>query len=107
MPRGLDTTRDITPQAAAIKAANYDFVARYISQAHWKVIGAGEAAAIAAAGLELVLVYEDGPTAADYFSFGRGQADGVRAAQQASLLGAPAACGLYFAVDYDASADDN
>ena len=106
MPRGFDTTRDITPQVAAVKAANYDFVARYLSQSHWKVIGTGEAAAIAAAGLALVLVYEDGPTASDYFSFGRGQADGIRAAQQASLIGAGAGSVLYFAVDYDAASSD-
>jgi hypothetical protein len=54
----------------------------------------------------LVLVYEDGPTTSDYFSFGRGQADGTRAAQQASLVGAPAGTVLYFAVDYDASTTD-
>jgi len=77
-----------------------------LSQSHWKVVGASEAAAIGAAGLELVLVYEDAPTAANYFSFGRGQADGTRAAQQASLIGAPAETALYFAVDYDASTGD-
>jgi hypothetical protein len=106
MPIGFDTTQNTTALAAEIKGLNYDFVARYLSQSHWKVIGAAESAAIAGAGLALVLVYEDGPTTADYFSFGRGQADGIRAAQQADLLGAPAGTALYFAVDYDASADD-
>lgn len=106
MPRGFDTTRDTTTLAAAIKAAGYDFVGRYLSQSHWKVIGPAEAAALSAAGLSLVLVYEDGPTTPNYFSFGRGQADGTRAAQQAGLFGAPAGTTLYFAVDYDASADD-
>jgi hypothetical protein len=77
-----------------------------LSQAHWKVIGGAEAAAIAAAGLALVLVYEDGPTTADYFSYGRGQADGIRAAQQADLLGAQPGVAIYFAVDYDASSAD-
>jgi hypothetical protein len=106
MPRGFDTTQDTTLKLADIKAANYDFVARYLSQSHWKVIGPAEAAAITAAGLGLVLVYEDGPTTSDYFSFGRGQADGTRAAQQAGLIGAPAGTAIYFAVDYDASSDD-
>ncbi len=106
MPRGFDTTQDVTRHVTAIKAGNYDFVARYLSQSHWKVIGATEAAAIAAAGLGLVLVYEDGPTTAHYFSFGRGQADGMRAAQQAQLIGAPPAIVLYFTVDYDASTSD-
>jgi hypothetical protein len=106
MPKGFDTTQDTTPHVAAIKANEYDFVARYLSQSHWKVVGAAEAAAITAGGLGLVLVYEDGPTASNYFSFGRGQADGVRAAQQASLIGAPSDTVLYFAVDYDASTAD-
>jgi Domain of unknown function (DUF1906) len=106
MPKGFDTTQDTTPHLAAIKAESYDFAARYLSQSHWKVIDAAEAAAISAAGLELVLVYEDGPTTSDYFSFGRGQADGTRAAQQAGLIGAPTGTVLYFAVDYDASAAD-
>jgi hypothetical protein len=104
MSRGLDTTRDLTLYATAIKAANYDFVARYLSQSHWKVVG--EARAIEAAGLALVLVYEDCPTTSDYFSLGRGQADGIRAAQQALLIGAPTGTVLYFAVDYDASTKD-
>jgi hypothetical protein len=106
MPKGFDTTQDITSHAAAIKAGNYDFVARYLSQSHWKVINTQEAAAISAAGLGLVLVYEDAPTASDYFSFGRGQADGTRASQQAVLIGAPTGTVLYFAVDYDASSSD-
>ena len=106
MPRGFDTYHNISTQAAAIRAASYDFVARYLSQSNWKVIGAAEAAAIAAAGLQLVLVYEDASTASDYFSFGRGQADGTRAAQQAGLLGAPALSVIYFAVDYDSSDDE-
>jgi|SRR5215469_550838 len=103
MARGLDTTRNIKQQAAAIKASNCDFVARYLSQSHWKTVDKDEATAINAAGLGLVLVYEDGPTSSDYFSFGRGQADGSRAAQQAQLIGAPSGIVIYFAVDYDAS----
>jgi hypothetical protein len=106
MPKGFDTTQDVTTHVAAIKAGNYDFVARYLSQSHWKTISAAEANAIAAAGLGLVLVYEDGPTTSDYFSFGRGQADGTRAAQQAGLVAAPPGTILYFAVDYDASGGD-
>lgn len=106
MPKGIDTTQDTTPHVGAIKATNCDFVARYLSRSHWKVIGMAEATAIAAAGLGLVLVYEDCPTTSGYFSFGRGQADGMRASQQASLIVAPPGTVLYFAVDYDASWDD-
>jgi Domain of unknown function (DUF1906) len=106
MPKGFDTTQDTTSRLADIRATGYDFIARYLSQSHWKVIGPAEAAAIAATGLALVLIYEDGPTTSDYFSFGRGQADGLRVAQQACLLSAPPSTVIYFSVDYDASAGD-
>ena len=106
MPKGFDTTVNCSSMAADIKNDGYDFVARYLSSHHWKVIMADEAAALASAGLSVVLVYEDNPTAASYFSFGQGESDGRRAAQQASLLGAPATTTIYFGVDYDASDAD-
>jgi hypothetical protein len=106
MPTGFDTTQDTTTNASNIKKLGYDFVARYLSQSHWKVITPGEATALASAGLNLVLVYEDSPTSADYFSYGRGLVDGLRAAQQADLLGAMPGTALYFTVDYDASGTD-
>jgi hypothetical protein len=106
MPTGFDTPRNVASLVGAIAGAGNDFVGRYLSQSTWKVVDATEASAIAAAGIALVLLYEDGPTAATYFSFGRGQSDGLRAAQQACLLGAPADTAIYFAVDYDASSTD-
>jgi hypothetical protein len=106
MPTGFDTTANCAAKAAEIRDLNYDFVARYLSSDHWKVIVAQEAEALSDEGLAIVLVYEDGPTADTYFSTGRGQADAMRAAQQASLIGAPDNTTIYFAVDYDASAPD-
>jgi hypothetical protein len=106
MPRGFDTTVNCGAQAAAIKAGGYDFVGRYLSAHHWKVITPGEAGQLTSGGLSVVLVYEDNPTAASYFSFGQGESDGTRAAQQASLLGAPDNTTIYFAVDYDAADAD-
>lgn len=106
MAKGFDTTANCSDSAAAIAAAGYDFVGRYLSRSSWKVISAAEAAALNGAGLSVVLVYEDGPTANSYFSQDRGTSDGIRAAQQAAAIGAPAGTTLYFAVDYDASAAD-
>jgi len=106
MPKGFDTTENCAAKAAAIKAGGYDFVARYLSSHHWKVISPDEANELGSAGLSVVLVYEDNPTAGSYFSFGQGESDGARAAQQAGLLGAPANTTIYFAVDYDASDSD-
>jgi hypothetical protein len=106
MARGFDTTDNCGPKAAQIKGAGYDFVARYLSRSTWKLISSAEAQQLKAAGLAIVLVYEDGPTSADYFSSARGQVDGARAAQQARALSAPDGTAIYFAVDYDASNDD-
>src|SRR5579863_7327575 len=99
MAKGFDTTENCGPQSANIKAAGYDFIARYLSQSSWKRISANEAGALKTAGLAIVLVYEDGPTGTDYFSNARGQVDATRAAQQAQALGAPAEVAIYFAVD--------
>lgn len=106
MAQGFDTTQNVTSKLADLKAAGMDFVGRYLSQSHWKVVTPAEAAAIAQAGLGLVLVYEDGSTSAGYFSTDRGLEDGSRALQQAGLVGAPAGTTIYFAVDYDATAAD-
>ncbi|HXC26907.1 MAG TPA: glycoside hydrolase domain-containing protein [Stellaceae bacterium] len=106
MAQGFDTTEDCGPQAAAIKAAGYDFVARYLGQSSWKRITSIEATALKAAGLAIVLVYEDGPTTVHYFSSGRGEVDAARAALQANAIGAEAGTTIYFAVDYDASSSD-
>lgn len=106
MPTGFDTTSDCSGQIQCIKQAGHAFVGRYLSKFSWKVIAKAEADALRQAGLAIVLVYEDGPTADTYFSFGRGQTDGARAAQQANALGAPPDTTIYFGVDYDASDDD-
>jgi Rv2525c-like, glycoside hydrolase-like domain len=106
MPKGFDTTEDCSAKAHQIKVAGYDFVARYLSRSAWKRITAEEVETLLEADVSIVLVYEDGPTAVNYFSYARGQIDGSRAAQQANALGAPEAATIYFAIDYDASEQD-
>src|SRR6185436_753370 len=103
---GFDTTTNTASLAATIQAAGYAFVGRYLSQSSWKRITPAEAKALKAAGLGIVLVYEDGPTAPSYFNPSRGHSDAVRAIAQAVALGAPPGTTLYFAVDYDASNAD-
>lgn len=106
MAKGFDTQTNCGAIGPEIKAAGYDFVGRYLSKFSHKVIARTEAEALSAAGLMIVLVYEDAPTAASYFTPDRGTQDGTRAAQQASLLGAPDAATIYFTVDYDAAEND-
>lgn len=106
MASGFDTTANAGQLAHLIKSTGYDFVGRYLSKSTWKLISPQEAAALKAAGLSIVLVYEDGPTSAIYFSSGRGTSDAARSIAQARALGAPRGTAIYFAVDYDASAAD-
>jgi Domain of unknown function (DUF1906) len=106
MPTGFDTPADCSGQIPCIRHAGHAFVGRYLSKSSWKVIRKAEADTLRRAGLAIVLVYEDGPTTPSYFSFGRGQMDGARAANQAKVLDAPGNTTIYFAVDYDASEDD-
>lgn len=104
MASGFDTPANTTNCAATIKSQGYEFVGRYLSKSTWKTITPQEAKALKAAGLKIVLVYEDGPTSVDYFVAGRGKDDAIRAINQAHALGAPAGTAIYFTVDYDASA---
>jgi hypothetical protein len=106
MPKGFDTTENCGSHAQNIKNNGYDFVARYLSRSSEKRITLSEAVQVKGAGLAIVLVYEDAPTSADYFSNGRGLVDATRAAQQAMALNAPSGMTIYFAVDYGASAED-
>lgn len=106
MASGFDTTANAGTLAPLIKSSGYAFVGRYLSKSVWKLIAPAEAAALKAAGLAVVLIYEDCPTSASYFSNGRGSSDAVRAIAQASALGAPAGTAIYFTVDYDACDKD-
>lgn len=106
MPTGFDTTENAGGQATAIRSQGYDFVGRYLSEFPWKTIMPAEAAVLKAAGLAVLLVYEDGPNGVDYFIPGRGSQDCARAISQARALDAPAGTAVYFAVDYDATVAD-
>lgn len=86
-----------------------EFVGRYYSrttQIQGKKITKKEAQTISNGGLQLVALYEDGPTDCEYFSASRGTADAQGALQQAAAIGQPKGSAIYFTVDYDAATDD-
>jgi hypothetical protein len=92
------------PPASAIKAAGFGFAARYLSHDASKNLSPGEAKALLADGIEIVVVWEYG--ARDML---RGHAGGVADAQAADAQAR--ACGLgeiplYFAADWDAAPGD-
>ena len=109
MKRGISTNRNVATQAACLKQQGVDFVFRYYSlTTHQpeKRLTQAEAEALAAAGLEIGVVYEDAPTSLSYFSGGRGHRDGVNACKAALSLHQPPGSAIYFTVDYDAALAD-
>lgn len=109
MKRGFDANRDLTPFAAGLKAAGYDFAGRYYNvNNHSKNLTLAEAQALTAAGISIIAVWENGyPTAAGYFTYQKGVYDGTSAYHYAQdTIGQPGGTPIYFAVDYDATATD-
>jgi hypothetical protein len=106
--KGIDCATPLTAKtAAAIAAAGYKFAARYlVPPAYaWKRLTRAEADAIAAAGMQIVSVFE---TTANRPSGGaaNGKADGAAALKEAQLIGQPPGSAIYFACDWDAQQAD-
>jgi hypothetical protein len=105
MRRGVDYSWG-RPAPAALRAAGFTFAVRYLS---WdpttKNLTRGEAELLAAAGLDLVLVWEN--HAGDFLvdSAVTGQVHARAARAQAVQVGAPDDVPIYFAVDKDVTAD--
>lgn len=103
MANGFDTSSNTEQMAAMIATEGFSFVGRYLCQSDWKRVTSTEAAALKAAGLDIVLIYEDAPTSDTYFQNGQGSTDAFHAISQATALGAVNGTAIYFTVDYDAS----
>jgi len=107
---GIDSSSACTQTALdCLVSGGMQFVGRYYSrttQIPGKKMTPAEAQLISAAGLNIVAVYEDGPTSYSYFSAQRGAADGAGAIQQALAVGQPSMTPIYFTVDYDAQPSD-
>ena len=89
------------PDPAAIKAAGFVAVCRYISHDRTgKTLTLPEANALHAAGLGIVLNFEDS-TRRTEGGLGAGQADAVFANGYADSLGAPPDVPIYYSVDTD------
>jgi hypothetical protein len=109
MRRGISTNRNLAAEAGCLRQAGIDFAFRYYSlTTHQpeKRLTRAEAEALCAAGIQLGAVYEDGPTAASYFTEARGRQDLANAIRFAGDLGQPEGSAIYFTVDYDAPAVD-
>jgi hypothetical protein len=107
---GVDSSSACTSSAIeCLQSGGISFVGRYYSRTthiEGKKLTASEAQLISNAGLQLVTVYEDGPTSYSYFSASRGSEDAAGAVAQAAAVGQPAGSAIYFTVDYDAADDE-
>ena len=108
MAKGLDVAVNSTPQIGCLGEKGYAFIGRYYNTNRpSKNLTRAEAQALSAAGITIVVVWENGfPTTAGYFSHAKGVADATAALGLASGIGQPAGSAIYFAVDYDALAAD-
>ena len=86
------------PTPAQIKAAGFSGVLRYLSPDPTKNLSPAERDGLLAAGLQIGLVWEAGAGSAGQ-GYGTGANHGAEAHRQASALGYPAACPLFYAVD--------
>jgi Domain of unknown function (DUF1906) len=109
MNKGISTNRLCESSADCLAAAGLSFVVRYYSrttrQAE-KQLRPREAAALARAGLDLAVVYQDNARLTADFGLERGKLDGASAFAAAGQVGQPAGSAIYFAVDTDFSAAD-
>ena len=110
MVKGIDCATKLTAQtAAAIRGEGYSFAGRYLvpnsGALAWKALTKTEAEAITEAGLRLLTVWE---TTVERVKGGAaaGAADGALALKCAREIGMPESGIIYFAVDYDAQADE-
>jgi hypothetical protein len=107
MARGIDYSFD-RPSPVSLKSAGYAFVCRYLSvSGSAKNLTKAEAKKLTAAGLKIVCVWEHyGDWAHDLKG---GRASGVSQAKTAAgefkACGGPSGKPIYFAVDFDASAE--
>lgn len=98
--RGLDYAWSHVPPQA-VKAAGFGFAARYLSHDPSKNLTRPEAQALLAAGVEIVLVWEDTAQGALRGHAG-GATDAFLAEALATVCGLPGAF-IYFAADFDAT----
>lgn len=103
--KGCDAPREVASVIPQIKAAGLGFVARYFSFNGAKNLSASEAQRLSAAGIKIVSVFEARGDVYSSFTAAQGAKDAAQALQLAAQVGQPKGSGVYFAVDFDASAD--
>ncbi len=93
-------------RAKAVKAAGYQTVGRYLAGGSDKILTATEIQVILANGLTFFPIYQESNNALNLFDQAHGTAQAQAAHSNALALGLPRGSLIYFAVDYDATADE-
>jgi Domain of unknown function (DUF1906) len=105
----IDTPQKTTAKLTCLKSKGVTTVIRYYNfrnsqQLPDKRMELPEAQALAANGIQIAVVFQQGQNNALAFSNAQGFKAGVAAFQQArNKIGQPAGSGIYFSVDFDAS----
>lgn len=96
-------------KARGLKSHGYNYVGRYLTGTvggnRDKSLSLDEISNITQAGLNIFAIYQDGGANADYFSHSKGKSDAKKAILAAGKLHIPLGEIIYFAVDYDFTAD--
>ncbi len=100
--KGVDFS-DARPSPSGLRAEGYTFAVRYLSNYAPKNLTASEADALHKAGVDVVVVWEDGADNS-LGGYNQGVKDAKEAAAQAAADGMPAGRPIYFAIDFDAQA---
>lgn len=98
---GIDGTN--IPSTSALKAAGVTFVIGYVSHSSWKSWTFARINELRGAGIDIVFVFED-TAARALVGYDAGREDAAFAAAKVSVMGAPTAQPIYFAVDLDTTA---
>jgi len=94
------------PSPAALKRAGKDFVCRYVSTpGNPKNITKTEVKFLQKANIDIVIVFET-TAARSLAGYSAGVYDATSALEQAKAAGGPADSAIYFAVDFDATEDE-
>lgn len=93
-------------RAKALVSNGYTTVGRYITGGTQKLLTPSEIGTILANGLRFFPIYQEYNNALSYFDQGQGGTQAEKAQTSALNLGLPRGAVIYFAVDYDATADE-
>lgn len=108
----IDTPANTTAKLACLKSKGVTTVIRYYNfrnsqQLPDKRLDPPEAQALAASGIQIAVVFQQGQNSALAFSDAQGFKAGLAAFRHArNKIGQPAGSGIYFSVDFDASTSE-